>query len=67
MIIVEIVHFGVSSSVQLKKYETDPDSLQILNRNTSVSVCLIISVFCKSCELICEPEITPVLYHLEIL
>jgi hypothetical protein len=26
---------------------------------------LIISVFCKSCEPIFEPEITPVLYHLE--
>ena len=26
---------------------------------------MIISVFCKSCESICDPEITPVLYHLE--
>ena len=26
-----------------------------------MSVCLIISVFCKSCEPICEPEITPVI------
>ena len=49
--------------VQLNKYETDPYFLQIFQSNTSV--CLIISVFCKSCEPICEPEITPVLYHLE--
>ena len=26
---------------------------------------MIISVFCKSCEPICEPEIIPVWYHLE--
>ena len=32
-----------------------------------MSVWFIISVFCKSCEPICEPEITPVLYHLENL
>ena len=35
----------------------------------NMSLCLIISVFCKSfepiCEPICEPEITPLLYHLE--
>ena len=49
--------------IQLNKYETDPDFPQIFQSNTSV--CLIISVFCKSCEPICEPEITPVLYHLE--
>ena len=49
--------------IQLNKYETDPYFLQIFQSNTSV--CLIISVFCKSCEPICEPEITPVLYHLE--
>ena len=30
-----------------------------------MSVCLIISVFCKSCKSICELEITPELYHLE--
>jgi hypothetical protein len=30
-------------------------------------VCLNIFVFCKSCEPICEPEISPVLYHLENL
>ena len=34
---------------------------------SNTSVCLIISVFCKSCEPICELEITPVLYHLENL
>ena len=34
--------------VQLNKYETDPYILQIFQSNTSV--CLIISVFCKSCE-----------------
>ena len=42
---------------------TDPYFLQIFQSNTSV--CLIISEFCKSCELICEPEITSVLNHLE--
>ena len=52
-------------TVQLNKYETDPYFLQIFQSN--MSVCLIISVFCKSCEPICEPEITPVLYHLENL
>jgi hypothetical protein len=41
--------------VQLNKYETDPYFHQIFQSNTSV--CLIISVFCKSCEPICEPEI----------
>ena len=41
--------------LQLNKYETDPDFPQIFQSNTSV--CLIISVFCKSCEPICEPEI----------
>ena len=49
--------------VQLNKYQTDPYFLQIFQSNTSV--CLIISVFCKSSNPICEPEITPVLYHLE--
>ena len=44
---------------------TDPYILQIFQSNTSV--CLIISVFCKSCEPICEPEIIPVLYYLENL
>ena len=34
---------------------------------SDMSVCLIISVFCKSSKPICEPEITPVLYHLENL
>ena len=51
--------------MQLNKYETDPYFLQIFQSN--LSVCLIISVFCKSCEPICEPEITPLLYHLENL
>ena len=51
--------------VQLNKYETDPYFLQIFQSNTLV--CLIISVFCKSSEPNCEPEITPVLYHLENL
>ena len=46
-------------------YETEPYFLQIFQSNASV--CLIISVFCKSCEPICEPEITPLLYHLENL
>ena len=41
--------------VQLNKYETDPYFLQIFQSDKSV--CLIISVFCKSCEPICEPEI----------
>ena len=42
--------------VQLTKYETDPYFLQIFQSNTSV--CLIISVFCKSCEpALCEPKI----------
>ena len=42
--------------VQLNKYETDLYFLQIFPSNTSV--CLIISVFCKSCEpTLCEPEI----------
>jgi hypothetical protein len=41
--------------VQLNKCETDPYFLQIFQSNTSV--CLIISVFCKSFEPICEPEI----------
>ena len=37
--------------VQLNEYETDPCFLQIFQSNTTV--CLIIHVFCKSCE----PEI----------
>ena len=41
--------------LQPNKYETDLYFLQIFQSNTSV--CLIISVFCKSCEPICEPEI----------
>ena len=42
--------------LQLNKYETDPFFLQIFQ--SSMSVCLIISVFCKSCEpMLCEPEI----------
>ena len=42
--------------VQLNKNETDPCILQIFQSNTLV--CLIISVFCKSCEpMLCEPEI----------
>ena len=44
---------------------TDPYFLQIFQSN--MSVCLIISVFCKSSKPICEPEITPVLHHLENL
>ena len=55
----------LKSEVQLNKYETDPYSLQIFPIN--MSVCLIISVFCKSFELICEPEITPVSYQVENL
>ena len=49
--------------VQLNKLETDSYFLQIFQIN--MSVCLIISVFCKSCEPISDPEIMPVLYHLE--
>ena len=41
--------------VQLNKYEADPYFLQIFQSN--ILVCLIISVSCKSCEPICEPEI----------
>ena len=42
--------------VQLNKYETAPYILQIFQSNTLV--CVIISVFCKSCEpMLCEPEI----------
>ena len=45
--------------IQLNKYETDPYFLQLFQSNTTV--CLIIHVFCKSCEyetvfvLICNP------------
>ena len=53
------------SVLQLNKHETDPYFLQIFQSNTSVF--LIISVFCKSCEPICEPEITPLLYHLYVV
>ena len=50
------VAHAVAMTVQLNKYETDPYILQIFQSNTSV--CLIISVFCKSCEsMLCEPEI----------
>ena len=41
--------------LKLNKYERDPYFLKIFQSNTSV--CLIISVFCKSWEPICEPEI----------
>ena len=51
--------------LQPNKYKTDLYFLQIFQSN--MSFCLIISVFCKSCETICEPEITLVLYHLENL
>ena len=51
--------------IKLNKFETDSYFLQIFQSNTSV--CLIISMFCKCCEPICEPEITPVLYQLENL
>ena len=44
-------------SVQLNKNETDPYFPQIFQSNTSV--CLIISVFCKSSEPICEPNCEP--------
>ena len=47
----------------VNKYETDLYFFQIFKSNASV--CLIISMFCKSCEPICDPEITPVLYHLD--
>ena len=45
------------------KYKKDSYFPLIFQSN--MSVCLIISVFCKSFEPKCEPEITPVLYHLE--
>ena len=41
--------------IQLNKYKTDSYFLYVFQSNTSV--CLIISVFCKSCEPICKPEI----------
>jgi hypothetical protein len=41
--------------VQLNKYETDPNFLQFFQSSTKV--CLIIHVFCKSCE----PEVVFVL------
>ena len=44
----------VTLLVQLNKYETDPNFPQIFQSNTSV--CLIISVFCKICELNTEHE-----------
>ena len=48
--------FETQEYVQLNKYKTDPYIPQIFQSNTSV--CLIISVFCKSCEpMLCEPEI----------
>ena len=43
--------------VQLNKYKTDPYFLQFFQSNTTV--CLIIPLFCKSCEplvLICTFE-----------
>ena len=49
--------------IQLNRYKNFPYFLQIFQSNTSV--CLIISLFCKSCEPVSEPEITPVFYHLE--
>ena len=49
---------GTFDFVQLNKYETDPYILQIFQSNTLV--CLIISMFCKSCEpMMWEPEIVP--------
>ena len=39
----------------VNKYKTNSYFLQIFQSN--MSVCLMISVFCKSCEPICEPEI----------
>ena len=44
-------YLQIYNTVQLNKYKTDPYFLQIFQ------ICLIISVFCKSCEPICEPEI----------
>ena len=41
--------------LQLKKYETEPYILQFFQSN--MTVCLIICVFCKSCQHECEPEI----------
>ena len=43
------MRFSVMNFIQLNKYETDPYFPQIFQSNTSV--CLIISLFCKSCEL----------------
>ena len=41
--------------VPLNKYKRDPYFFLIIQSNTSN--CLIYSVFCKSCEPICEPDI----------
>ena len=40
--------------VQLNKYKTEPYFLHFFLSNTTV--CLIIYVFCKSCDHECEPE-----------
>ena len=51
----EICHFS-TQLLQLNKYETDPFILQIFQ--SDMSVCLIVSVFYKSCEpMLGEPEI----------
>jgi hypothetical protein len=49
------IYSTFQSILQLNKYETDPYFRQIFQSSTSV--CLIICVFSKSCEPICEPEI----------
>ena len=45
----------IEKNIQLNKYETEPYFPRIFLRNTSV--CLIIPVFCKICELNTEHEI----------
>ena len=49
-----------TNEIQQNKYETNPYFLQIFQSN--MSDCLIISLFCKSWEHICEPEITPTVF-----
>ena len=50
---LELPTFCPKDTIQLNEYETDPYFLQIFQSNT----CLIIYMFCKSCEHGCESEI----------
>ena len=51
----KIQNGSINIQVQLNKYKRDSYFLHIFQSNTSV--CLIISVFYRSCEPICKPEI----------